>query len=70
MVYNEIGTQTFGLLIKVSNQMEVIGRHIPRALNVMESFIAIFVIIVSLIANDGLVRLCRLLWASQTTGHR
>lgn len=45
------------LLIKVSNQMEVIRRQIPPALTVMESVIAVFVIIVSLIANDASVRL-------------
>ena len=51
--HNKIGTQTFGPLIKVSNQNEVIGRQIPPALTVMESVIAVFVIIVSLIANDA-----------------
>ena len=47
------------LLIKVSNQMEVIRRQIPPAPTVMESFIAVFVIIVSLIANRAGVRLGR-----------
>ena len=59
LVHNKIGTQTFGPLIKVSNQMEVIGRRIPPAPTVMESFIAVFVIIVTLIANDAGVRLGR-----------
>lgn len=59
MVYNEIGTQTFGLLIKVSNQTEVIRRRILLALTVMESVITVFVIIVSLIAADASVRLGR-----------
>lgn len=45
------------LLIKVSNQNEVIRRQIPPAQTVMESVIAVFVIIVSLIANDASVRL-------------
>lgn len=57
LTHNEIGTQTFGPLIKVSNQMEVIRRQIPPALNVMESVITVFVIIVSLIASDAGVRL-------------
>lgn len=47
------------LLIKVSNQMEVIRRRIPPALTVMESVIAVFVIIVSLIASDAGVHLGR-----------
>lgn len=47
------------LLIKVSNQMEVIRRQIPPALTVMESVITVFVIIVFLIANDAGVCLRR-----------
>lgn len=59
LAHNKIGTQTFGPLIKVSNQNEVIRRQIPPAQTVMESVIAVFVIIVSLIANDAGVRLDR-----------
>ncbi len=47
------------LLIKVSNQNKVIRRRIPPAPTVMESVIVVFVIIVSLIANDAGVRLGR-----------
>lgn len=47
------------LLIKVSNQMEVIRRQPPLAPTVLESVIAVFVIIVSLITNDAGVRLGR-----------
>lgn len=50
-------TQTFGPLIKVSNQNKVIWRQIPPAPTVMESVIAVFVIIVSLIANDAVFAL-------------
>lgn len=58
-MHNKIGTQTFGPLIKVPNQNEVISRQIPAALTVMESVIAFFVIIVSLIANHAGVCLGR-----------
>lgn len=51
------------LLIKVSNQMEVIWRWIPPALTVMESVIS--VVIVSLTANGASVGFDRPLWASQ-----
>lgn len=59
LAHNKIGTQTFGPLIKVSNQNEVIRRQIPPAPTVMESVIAGVVIIVSLIANDASVCLGR-----------
>lgn len=59
LAHNKIGTQTFGPLIKVSNQNKVIRRQIPPAPTVMESVIAVFVIIVSLIASDAGVRLGR-----------
>ncbi len=59
LAHNKIGTQTFSPLIKVSNQNEVIRRQIPPAQTVMESVIAVFVIIVSLIANDAGVCLDR-----------
>lgn len=56
------------LVIKVSYQMEVIGRQILPVPAVMENVIAVSVIIVSLIANDAGVHFGRPLGASQIIG--
>lgn len=67
--YQQPAAIATSFLIKVSNQKEVIRRRSPPALTLVESVIALFVIIVSLITNDLIVPFCILLSASQLTGY-